>query len=118
MPRESENRDQWEANRLQRRRKEGRNFPMDLLRRGLDFCVQKARATRDLDRRRILNYIAGRLENLDDEPPAEHPKYDEVPEDLAAEQLAEEITSARNSEQDIKPKFSSELLFFIGRKMK
>ena len=43
-----------------------------------------------LDRRRILNYIAGKHENLDDEPPAAHPKYDEVPE-----QLGEEIFLSR-----------------------
>lgn len=78
MPRELEKWDQWEESRLQRRRKEGRNFPVDLLRRGLDFCVQTACATKDIDRKRILNYIIGRFENLDDEPPAEHPKFDEV----------------------------------------
>ncbi|CAE7540757.1 FBL4 [Symbiodinium pilosum] len=54
-------------------------FPVAVFERGLSLELHHAQASRDLDRRRILNSFVGRTgEGLDEEPYMSHPKYDEV----------------------------------------
>ena len=61
-----------------RRSREG-VFPLLLMIKGLHITIEKATATKDIDRKRILNTIVRReVDELEDEPFTEHKIYDEV----------------------------------------
>jgi len=54
-------------------------FPSEVVEHGLKLELHHAQASRDIDRRRILNSFVGRTGAGLDEPPHEsHPKYEEV----------------------------------------
>lgn len=56
-----------------------KDFPMELIKTGLEVNIMKAEASYGPDRNRILNYIAGRaVEELDNDPPSHHDAYDGV----------------------------------------
>ncbi|CAK9076488.1 unnamed protein product [Durusdinium trenchii] len=57
------------------------NFPVELIQEGLRICISQASASREEDRRRILNSIAGQPD-LDSIPDLEHPAYSQVDERL------------------------------------
>jgi len=53
-----------------------RYFPMDRILKGLDTTIQTANASKEQDKRHILNYISDNVNDLDAEPPEEHYKYE------------------------------------------
>lgn len=54
-------------------------FPSEVFEHGLKLELHRAQASRDVDRRRILNSFAGRTgAGLDEMPHESHPKYEEV----------------------------------------
>lgn len=53
-----------------------KDFPIEVIHKGLEMQLEKANASRDSDRTHILNAIAGRAgDDLDLEPYNSHPKY-------------------------------------------
>jgi len=54
------------------------HFPLDLGCAGLGIDVKRSRASREVDRKRILNSIAGREGDLDAQPLMTHAMYDRV----------------------------------------
>ncbi|CAE7036113.1 pcrA [Symbiodinium natans] len=67
---------------LAKSQREG-TFPVQLLQEGFQICIQKASASREEDRRRILNVIAGKPDGeLDTPPEPEHSAYQAVDRSL------------------------------------
>lgn len=62
-----------------------RHFPLAVVRESLGIDILKARASRDLDKKRILNALASRpMKELDDEPFKMHRNYDIIDQSLRA----------------------------------
>jgi len=55
-----------------------REFPRDRIMNGIGTTIQTANASKEHDKRHILNYISGNVNDLDAEPPEEHEKYEEL----------------------------------------
>jgi len=53
-----------------------REFPIEMSKMALNIRLQNGKASRESDRRHILNSIVGT--SLDAQPPEQHPKYDEL----------------------------------------
>ncbi|CAE8630984.1 unnamed protein product [Polarella glacialis] len=54
-------------------------FPIEVMKTGMDLRLQDAKASREEDRRHILNSLAGKQQHeLDDEPDSEHENYTKV----------------------------------------
>jgi len=51
------------------------HFPMDRIFKAVTVMVETAAASNGADKKHILNVLAGNIDNLDAEPPKEHPNY-------------------------------------------